>query len=153
MTTGVHATVTTGISATSTAMLYHYSSDWMILVGGITVWALIFALMLVPFGLTQLYVLMLKNMTTNEEMRTKWNGSPTNKKAVEIYRRDSSCFAKIRWLCCTKPAPSRLHKLTKLIELYEQRFSIRDDMVSLQTSLSNSTVQVDKGRKDILQNN
>jgi len=41
---------------------------------------------------------------------------------VEIYKKESSLCSRIKYILFSKPPPSRLYKITKLIEVYESRF-------------------------------
>lgn len=41
---------------------------------------------------------------------------------MEIYKKESSLCSRIKYILYSKPPPSRLFKITKLIEVYESRF-------------------------------
>ena len=82
----------------------------------------IIALSLFGFAAHQLFQLGLANWAGNEEIRQKWNAAPKNKESAEIYKRDSGCLAKCKYHLFGKLPESRLHKYSKLVDLYEKAF-------------------------------
>ena len=96
---------------------------------------MVFALgvMLTPCGCHQYFELHLSNQTTNEELRSRWNANKQNSEFVKIYRDQSTCMQKVRYMCCSRLPESRLHKLCKLVELYEQKYN--DPIEGTETSL------------------
>ena len=68
----------------------------------------------------------MNNLTTNESLRKRWNGDKKNKDYVNIYREQTSFCERLGYVCCSRPKPSRLHRLCKVVETYDDRFDIDD---------------------------
>ena len=60
----------------------------------------------------------LRNRTTNERLRMRWNGDPDNLNIVKLLSNKSNCCSKLRYLCCHKIEKSKLEKYATTLELY-----------------------------------
>lgn len=81
----------------------------------------IFAMILLPYGVSVLKKHSL-NLTTNENLRARWNGHPTNKRIAQIHMNQTSMFARMKYVLTREMPDSKLHKVLKLTEMWKHRF-------------------------------
>lgn len=86
----------------------------------------IFAMILLPYGLSVLKKHSL-NLTTNENLRARWNGHPTNKAIAQVHMKESSTFARMKYVLTRDMPDSKLHKVLKLSEIWKDRFGKIDE--------------------------
>lgn len=86
----------------------------------------IIAMILLPYGLSVLKKHSL-NLTTNENLRARWNGHPKNTELAQIYINDSSTFAKMKYVLTREMPDSKLHKVLKLTEIWKDKFGDVDE--------------------------
>jgi palmitoyltransferase ZDHHC9/14/18 len=95
--TALHALV---ICVTSVVIFINYPTNGIqdigpMLAKGIIVYSGIISVALFIFFIYQLCFLVLINQATNENLRDRWNGHPSNKAKSGIYSDQSSCCQKI----------------------------------------------------------
>jgi len=73
------------------------------------------ALSLYGFLAFHLSTLVLKNTTSNEDMRTRWNSQGQNKQKVSLYKNESSVFQKLKYFLFGPVPDSKVEKYAKMI--------------------------------------
>ena len=63
-------------------------------------YACIIALCLISFFLYQVCSLGMKNTTSNEDIRHRWNGHHRNKKTVKQFKKEAGCCGRLRYILC-----------------------------------------------------
>lgn len=77
----------------------------------VTVYSAIFVCLLGIFSLVQLFGMADQNMTTNEDLRSRWNGNPKNQKSVAIYRSQTNFISRLCFYLFERSHDSHLSKL------------------------------------------
>ena len=77
------------------------------------------SLSLYYFAFYHICGLIMNNKTTNEDLRSRWNGDTVNKERVEVYRQNTSFCKILKHLFCGPKHPSKLAKLSNLLYLYK----------------------------------
>jgi len=62
----------------------------------------------------------MKNKTTNEHLRYRWNGAPENTERVMIYQNRASCCSLLREFLWSPMPKSKLDTLCTLMNAYSQ---------------------------------
>jgi len=87
-------------------------------------YAAIIALALLSFWLYQVCSLGMKNTTSNEDIRHRWNGHHRNKKATKLYKKEAGCCGRLGYILCgnisSYHGPSKLELYSEYVEIYKQ---------------------------------
>lgn len=74
------------------------------------------------FWMYQTFNLGIRNMTSNEDIRHRWNGHIRNKKATKFFRNRAGCCGRLKYILCadmtTIHGPSKLELYVEYVELY-----------------------------------
>jgi hypothetical protein len=81
----------------------------------------VFAMILLPYGLSVLKKHSM-NLTTNENLRARWNGHPQNKHHAHVHIKDTSTFARMKYVLVREMPDSKLHKVLKLTDIWKTSF-------------------------------
>ena len=119
LTTATHAFIV----FLTTAYCFKYSDDqiysqieqaiYVKLVKADIVYSGMIAVLLYLFGVFQTVAHILNNTASNEDIRSRWNGSKRNRAAVDIYYNDSSALQKLYYFF-TREHESKLDKYAQL---------------------------------------
>ena len=114
LSTGFHALFATVILLTTILIIYDDQPEdggikWEIfLLGFVALWTVAFSCLLIPFG-TETLRSISTNLTTNEEIRNRWNGNRKNQKYLNLFYKDSTYCNKIKFIYNQPLPPSKLH--------------------------------------------
>jgi len=89
---------------------------------GLLVYTSVIALALLLFWTYQTSALGIYNITSNEDIRHRWNGHGKNKTAVKAYRKNSGCCSRLAYLMYGDVekvnGTSKLHRYALLKETF-----------------------------------
>lgn len=79
---------------------------------------------LMLFFIYQTFNLGLRNVTSNEDIRHRWNGHHRNKKLSRLFRKDAGCCGRMSYILCgdmnNYHGQSKLETYAELVELYNK---------------------------------
>lgn len=93
--------------------------------------------MLVPFGFEVLRS-MTENLTTNEEIRNRWNGNRRNAKFLNYYSNESTYFEKMTYLMKVPVPESKLHQMTVLRNIVHEKMALDQKQANVRDEESNA---------------
>lgn len=80
------------------------------------------AFLLYLFWFYQVCSLGLNNVTSNEDIRHRWNGHYRNKKAVKLFKKEAGCCGRLKYLLCSNiedfHGRSKLQNYAEYVETY-----------------------------------
>lgn len=100
------------IKATGSLPHIRYDINWN-LNTFVTIYSATFLFLLGIFSLIQLFGMADQNLTTNEDLRIRWNGNPKNQKAVEIYREKTNFITRLYFYLFVREHESHLTNIMK----------------------------------------
>jgi len=127
--TGVHAVVTLAITFFSIKLQSKELAQEKHLAKAISLkllilYAGVIAFSLLTFAAYQVFSLGVNNISSNEDIRHRWNGHRRNKKAARAFASQSSLWDKFRFVVFGNPTvvygPSKLNLWAELIEIEEE---------------------------------
>ena len=84
------------------------------------VYTAIVAFLLLSFCYYQVFALGMLNVTSNEDIRSRWNGHRKNLKAAAMFRRKAGCLQRLIHVVFSQPddlhGPSRLQQLAQQLD-------------------------------------